>query len=74
MRTPACTRKLPHCKTEVDKTTEEAMLANSEKDGNRSQAVSYIESIQSKLKNINTYLSKRGLHSIGFQNREPEQQ
>jgi murein DD-endopeptidase MepM/ murein hydrolase activator NlpD len=52
--------------TEVDKTTEEAMLANSEKDGNRSQAVSYIESIQSKLKNINTYLSKRGLHSIGF--------
>lgn len=52
--------------TEMDKTTEDAMLANSEKEGNRSKAVGYIESIQSKLKNINTYLSKRGLHSISF--------
>jgi murein DD-endopeptidase MepM/ murein hydrolase activator NlpD len=51
---------------EVDKTTEDAMLANSEKEGNRSKAVGYIESIQSKLKSINNYLSKRGLRSISF--------
>ena len=51
---------------EVDKTTEEALLANSEQEGNRSKAVGYIESIQSKLKNINSYLSKRGLRSISF--------
>ncbi|MBD1365342.1 M23 family metallopeptidase [Mucilaginibacter sp. ZT4R22] len=51
---------------EVDKTTEDALLANSEKEGNRSKAVGYIESIQSKLKSINNYLSKRGLRSISF--------
>ncbi|RFZ81865.1 peptidase M23 [Mucilaginibacter terrenus] len=51
---------------EIDKTTEDAMLASAEKEGNRSKAVGYIESIQSKLKSINNYLSKRGLRSISF--------
>lgn len=51
---------------EIDKKQEDALLTNSEKEGNRSQAVGYIESIQSKLKNINNYLSKRGLRSISF--------
>lgn len=52
--------------SQIDKTNEEALLMSAEKEGNRSKAVGYIESIQAKLKSINTYLSKRGLRSISF--------
>jgi murein DD-endopeptidase MepM/ murein hydrolase activator NlpD len=51
---------------EIDKTQEDALLSNAEKEGNRSKAVGYISDIQSKLKKINDYLSKRGLRSISF--------
>ena len=53
---------------EIDKSQDDALLLNAEKEGNRSKAVGYIESIQNKLKSINNYLSKRGLKSVAFKN------
>ncbi|AMR31566.1 hypothetical protein A0256_09075 [Mucilaginibacter sp. PAMC 26640] len=53
---------------EIDKTQEDELLLNAEKEGNRGKAVGYIESIQNKLKGINNYLSKRGLRGIAFRN------
>jgi murein DD-endopeptidase MepM/ murein hydrolase activator NlpD len=51
---------------QIDKEAEDALLVNAEKEGNRSQAVSYIQDIQSKLKTINNFMSKRGLRNISF--------
>jgi murein DD-endopeptidase MepM/ murein hydrolase activator NlpD len=51
---------------QINKENEDALLVNAEKEGNRSQAAGYIEGIQSKLKTLNNYLSKRGLRGISF--------
>ncbi|MET3978656.1 murein DD-endopeptidase MepM/ murein hydrolase activator NlpD [Mucilaginibacter sp. UYP25] len=53
---------------QIDKESEDALLVNAEKEGNRSKAVSYIQDIQSKLKTINNYMSKRGLRGLSFRN------
>lgn len=53
---------------QIDKESEDALLINAEKEGNRSKAVSYIQDIQSKLKTINNYMSKRGLRGLSFRN------
>jgi murein DD-endopeptidase MepM/ murein hydrolase activator NlpD len=51
---------------QLDKGNEDALLVNAEKEGNRSKAVGYIVDIQSKLKRINEYMSKRGLRGLSF--------
>ncbi|MFD0766034.1 peptidoglycan DD-metalloendopeptidase family protein [Mucilaginibacter lutimaris] len=51
---------------QLDKESQDALLINAEKEGNRSKAVSYIQDIQAKLKTINNYMSKRGLRSLSF--------
>lgn len=53
---------------QLDKESQDALLINAEKEGNRSKAVSYIQDIQAKLKTINNYMSKRGLHGLSFRN------
>lgn len=51
---------------QIDKEAEDALLSNAEKEGNRSKAAGYIAGIQTKLKSINNFLSKRGLRNISF--------
>jgi murein DD-endopeptidase MepM/ murein hydrolase activator NlpD len=51
---------------QIDKENQDALLVNAEKEGNRSKAVSYIQDIQAKLKTINNFMSKRGLHELPF--------
>ena len=51
---------------QIEKESEDALLVNAEKEGNRSKAVSYLQDIQAKLRTINNFMSKRGLHSISF--------
>ncbi|WP_199502001.1 M23 family metallopeptidase [Mucilaginibacter conchicola] len=51
---------------QIDKTEEDALLQSAEKEGQRSKAVSYLADIQTKLKRINEYMSKRGLRNISF--------
>ncbi|MEB0261046.1 MULTISPECIES: M23 family metallopeptidase [unclassified Mucilaginibacter] len=53
---------------QIDKESQDALLVNAEKEGNRSKAVSYIQDIQAKLKTINNYMSKRGLRGLPFRN------
>ncbi|MBD1394238.1 M23 family metallopeptidase [Mucilaginibacter glaciei] len=53
---------------QIDKGNEDALLVNAEKEGSRSKAVGYITDIQSKLKRINEYMSKRGLRGLSFRN------
>ncbi|MCO5937106.1 M23 family metallopeptidase [Mucilaginibacter sp. RB4R14] len=53
---------------QIDKESQDALLLNAEKEGNRSKAVSYIQDIQEKLKTINNYMSKRGLRGLPFRN------
>ncbi len=53
---------------QIDKESQDALLVNTEKEGNRSKAVSYIQDIQEKLKTINNYMSKRGLRGLPFRN------
>ncbi|MBK0377866.1 M23 family metallopeptidase [Mucilaginibacter segetis] len=53
--------------SQVNKESEQSDLLTAQKMGEKEKAVGYIESIESKLKRINTYLSKRGLRSITFQ-------
>ncbi|WP_374949518.1 M23 family metallopeptidase [Mucilaginibacter sp.] len=57
---------------QLDKENEDAMLANAEKEGSRSKAVSYITDIQTKLRRINEYMSKRGLRGLSFRNLQME--
>ncbi|MBB5397731.1 M23 family metallopeptidase [Mucilaginibacter sp. AK015] len=51
---------------QIDKESQDAVLLNAEKEGQRSKAVSYILDIQAKLKIINNFMHKRGLRSISF--------
>ncbi|QHS55650.1 peptidoglycan DD-metalloendopeptidase family protein [Mucilaginibacter sp. 14171R-50] len=51
---------------QIDKESQDAVLLNAEKEGQRSKAVSYIQDIQAKLKIINNFMHKRGLRSISF--------
>jgi hypothetical protein len=51
---------------QIEKESQEALLVNAEKEGSRSKAVSYIQDIQAKLKTINNFMSKRGLHKISL--------
>jgi murein DD-endopeptidase MepM/ murein hydrolase activator NlpD len=51
---------------QIDKESQEELVVNAEKEGSRSTAVSYIQDIQAKLKTINNFMSKRGLHKISF--------
>jgi murein DD-endopeptidase MepM/ murein hydrolase activator NlpD len=52
--------------TQIDSEVSNENTLTAEKANSNSKAVTYIESIQSKLKKINDYLSKRGLSSISF--------
>ncbi|PAW92023.1 hypothetical protein CKK33_00340 [Mucilaginibacter sp. MD40] len=51
---------------QIEKNDQDALLQSAAKEGQRSQAVSYLSAIQSKLKRINEFMSKRGLHGISF--------
>ncbi|MFD0794872.1 peptidoglycan DD-metalloendopeptidase family protein [Mucilaginibacter litoreus] len=51
---------------QIDKNEEDALLSNAQKEGQRSKAITYLHDIQQKLKRINTYMSKRGLHGVSF--------
>ena len=51
---------------QLEKESTDALLANAEKEGTKSKAVKYIADIQSKLKVINNYMSKRGLRGVSF--------
>ena len=51
---------------QIEKENEDALLENAEKEGSRSKAVSYLQDIQAKLKTINSFMNKRGLHGISF--------
>jgi murein DD-endopeptidase MepM/ murein hydrolase activator NlpD len=53
-------------KTQVDDNLETLSLVTAQKDSSNSKALGYIESIQTKLKTINNYLSRRGLKSVSF--------
>jgi murein DD-endopeptidase MepM/ murein hydrolase activator NlpD len=53
---------------QMEKESQDELLVNAEKEGNRSKAVSYIQDIQAKLKTINNYMSKRGLRGLSFRN------
>ncbi|WP_158829624.1 M23 family metallopeptidase [Mucilaginibacter lacusdianchii] len=53
-------------KSQVDENVEALNLVTAQKDSSNSKALGYIESIQSKLKTINSYLSRRGLKSVSF--------
>ncbi|TWR30254.1 M23 family metallopeptidase [Mucilaginibacter pallidiroseus] len=52
--------------SQLEKESSTALLANAEKEGNKSKAVQYITDIQAKLKTINTYMRKRGLRNVAF--------
>lgn len=51
---------------QIEKNDQDALLQSAAKEGQRSEAVSYLSAIQSKLKRINEFMSKRGLHGISF--------
>lgn len=51
---------------QIEKNDQDALLQSAAKEGQRSEAVSYLSAIQAKLKRINEFMSKRGLHGIAF--------
>lgn len=53
-------------KSQVDDNISALNLITAQKDSSNSKALGYIESIQAKLKTINSYLSRRGLKGVSF--------
>lgn len=51
---------------QIEKESQDELLTNAEKEGSRNKAVSYLQDIQAKLKTINSFMSKRGLHGFSF--------